>query len=107
MNHTERVHEAARQVRGLTRDLAREAIEHYLAMAAEELTQGDWVTLPFIGKVQITPRETGGMLQCRLPTGEIVMRKPGVHLQVRVHMSDEFRLHCRASLVDGSMDSDD
>ncbi len=40
MNHTERIHQASRQVRGLTRAMAREAIEGYLRSVADDLAEG-------------------------------------------------------------------
>jgi nucleoid DNA-binding protein len=98
MNHTERVFQVARQVRGLTRDLAREAIERYLASAAQEMAEGEWVTLPSIGRVQIVSRRNGGRLLSKLANGQVSYREPGLRLQARVRMSDDFKGRCRAQM---------
>ncbi len=66
MNHTARIHQVARQVRGLTRDLAREAVERYFASLAEDAAQGEWVVLPGIGRLQIVARRNGGRLLAQL-----------------------------------------
>ncbi len=98
MNHTERVFHVARQVRGLTRDLAREAIERYLASAAQEMAEGEWVTLPSIGRVQIVTRRSGGRLLSKLANGQVSYREPGLRLQARVRMSDDFKARCRIQI---------
>jgi nucleoid DNA-binding protein len=76
MNHTERIHQAARQVRGLTRAMAREAIEGYLRSAADDLAEGNWVTLPGIGRIQLVIRRSGGRLRTTLKPGEHGVRQP-------------------------------
>jgi hypothetical protein len=99
MNHTERIHQTARQVRGLTRALAREAVERYLASAAQDLAAGQWITLPGIGRLQIVTRQNGGRLLSRLGDGQRSYRQPGLRLQARLRMNDTFRAQCRAHLV--------
>jgi hypothetical protein len=99
MNHTERIHQVARQVRGLTRALAREAVERYLASAAQELAAGQWISLPGIGRLQIVARQNGGRLLSRLGDGRRSYWQPGLRLQARLRMTDSFRALCRAHLV--------
>ncbi len=96
MNHTERIHEASRQVRGLTRAMAREAIEGYLRSAADDLAEGNWVTLPGIGRIQLVIRRSGGRLRTTLKPGEHGFRQPGLRVQTCVHLSDPLRARRRA-----------
>lgn len=53
MNHTQRIAETARRHRHLSRRLAKEAIETYLSLLAEEIAEGEWVDIHRIGKVQV------------------------------------------------------
>ena len=99
MNHTDRVYHVARQVRGLSRDMAREAIERYLASAADELADGEWITLPGIGRLQIVARQNGGRLLAQLGSGQRSYRQPGTRLQARLRLSDDFKAQCRANLT--------
>ncbi len=96
MNHTERIHQASRQVRGLTRAMAREAIEGYLRSAADDLAEGNWVTLPGIGRIQLVIRRSGGRLRTPLKPGEHGFRQPGLRVQTCVHLSDPLRTRRRA-----------
>ena len=99
MNHTDRVYHVARQVRGLSREMAREAIERYLASAADELAEGEWITLPGIGRLQIVARQNGGRLLAQLGGGQRSYRQPGLRLQTRLRLSDDFKAQCRANLT--------
>jgi nucleoid DNA-binding protein len=62
MNHTERIAETARRHRHLTRRLAKEAIETYLELLAEEIAQGEWVDIHGIGKITVDVEESSGTL---------------------------------------------
>ncbi len=53
MNHTQRVAHVARQRRSLTKAVVRESVERYLEALAEEIASGEWVDIPYIGKVQV------------------------------------------------------
>jgi hypothetical protein len=95
VNHTERIHHVARQVRGLTRDLAREAVERYLASLGEEAARGEWVTLPSIGRIKIVTRSNGGRLAAHIGGGTHSPRRPGTRLQACLRMSESFKALCR------------
>ncbi len=99
MNHTERIHAVARQVRGLTREMARAAVEGYLESLADEATRGEWVSLPGLGRLQIVARPSGGLLLSHVGRNEYEFRNPGLRLQARLHLNDDFRARCRAHLV--------
>lgn len=60
MNHTQRIAQTARRHRHLTRRLAKQAIETYLVLLAEEIVEGEWVDIYGIGKVQINIEEGSG-----------------------------------------------
>jgi nucleoid DNA-binding protein len=45
MNHTERIAETACRHRHLSRRLAKEAIETYLELLAQEIAEGEWVDI--------------------------------------------------------------
>ncbi len=99
MNHTERIHAVARQVRGLTREMARAAVEGYLESLADEATHGEWVNLPGLGRLQIVARPSGGLLLSHVGRNEYEFRNPGLRLQARLHLNDTVRARCRAHLV--------
>ncbi len=54
MNHTERIAETARRHRHLSRRMAKEVIETYLELLAEEIAEGEWVDIHGIGKIQVS-----------------------------------------------------
>jgi len=99
MNHTERVYEVARQVRGLTRVLAREAVERYLASAAEEVASGGSVTLPSIGRLEVAIRKNGGQLIAHINGDRSELREPGYRVQACLRLSDDFKARCRHNLL--------
>ena len=51
MNHTQRITHVARQRRTLTKALVREAVERYLVALADEIAGGEWVDIPYLGKI--------------------------------------------------------
>jgi nucleoid DNA-binding protein len=99
MNHTERIHAVARQVRGLTREMARAAVEGYLASLADEAMRGEWVSLPGLGRLQIVARPCRGQLLAHVGSNIYEFRDPGFRLQARLHLNDTFRVRCRAHLI--------
>lgn len=60
MNHTERIAETARRHRHLNRRLVKEAVETYLDLLAEEITEGEWVEIQGIGKMQVSIESGSG-----------------------------------------------
>src|SRR5688572_7401473 len=57
MNHTQRIEETARRHRQLTRNLAKNAVETYLALLAEEIANGEWVEILGVGKIQVVKED--------------------------------------------------
>lgn len=102
MNHTERVFEVARQVRGLTRELARDAIEQYLLLAAEEAALGAWVTLPGIGRLRIGCYRNRGRLKNRVSPAALPIHDPGIRVQACIHLNDDFKAQCKRHLMPSS-----
>src|SRR5271166_2423706 len=98
MNHTERMHEVARQVRGLTRNLAREAIERYLASAADEIARGETVVLPGIGRMHAVIRKNGGRLVAHINGDRSERREPGYRVQLCLRLDEDFKAACHRQL---------
>lgn len=61
MNHTQRVAHVARQRRSLTKTLVRESVERYFEALADEIATGEWVDLPYTGKIQVMREEGKAM----------------------------------------------
>lgn len=99
MNHTQRVFEVARQVRGLTRDHARQAVELYLASIAEEAARGEIVSLPSIGRLNLVCRKNGGKLKSRVSRAEIADTDPGYRVQTCIHLSDALKASAKKYLL--------
>ncbi len=81
MNHTERIIHVSRQVRGLTREHARQAIELYLESVANELAHGELVTLPSVGRLHVVIRKNGGRIIADITAKRHQMREPGNRLK--------------------------
>lgn len=95
MNHTQRVAHVARQRRSLTKAVVREAVERYLEALAEEIASGDWVDIPYIGKIQVV-REAGiGYVSAIMPDGRRERRQVKTRLRTKVRLSERFRRRCR------------
>lgn len=84
MNHIERIAETARRHRHLTRRMAKEAIETYLELLAEELIQDEWVELHGIGKMQVSIEGGSGAKGLREHR----------HLRTRIRLSGVFKRRC-------------
>jgi len=98
MNHTERIIQVSRQVRGLTREHARQAVELYLESVANELAQGDLVTLPSVGRLHVVIRKNGGRIIADITAKQPQMRAPGNRVQGCWRLSEELKAQCRQSL---------
>ncbi len=95
MNHTQRVAHVARQRRYLTRATVREAVERYLATLADEIAGGEWVDIPYLGKIQVL-REAGmGYVTSTLPDGTRARRQAHMRLRTKVRLSEAFKRRCR------------
>jgi nucleoid DNA-binding protein len=95
MNHTQRIAHVARQRRALTKALVREAVERYLEALAEEIASGEWVDVPYIGKVQVVREEGKGFVTSITPTGERVRRAVRMRLRTKIRLYDAFKRRCR------------
>jgi len=98
MNHVGRIYKVAGEVRGLTREMARAAVDGYLEALAEEIAAGGWVNLPGIGRVQVILRLNKGLLRARLEAGRQGTRPPGVSVQTKIRLSTAFKARCRKRL---------
>jgi len=100
MNHTQRVAHVARQRRSLTKALVRESIERYLEALAEEIAKGEWVDIPYIGKVQVVREEGKGYVTSITPTGERIRRPVRLRLRTKIRLYEQFKRRCRAKTPD-------
>jgi nucleoid DNA-binding protein len=99
MNHTERIIHVARQVRGLTREHARQAVELYLASVAEEAATGESVALPSIGRLRVACFKNGGKLKKQISTNAPPIYDAGFRLQTCVRLEEAFKAACRERLL--------
>jgi len=95
VNHTQRVAHVARQRRALTKALVRESVERYLEVLAEEIASGEWVDIPYIGKVQVVREEGQGFVNSITPTGERVRRPVKLRLRTKMRLYDKFKQKVR------------
>jgi hypothetical protein len=95
VNHTQRIAHVARQRRSLTKALVREAVERYLEALAEEITSGEWVDIPGIGKIQVIREAGKGYVTSVTSGGQRVRRKVQMRLRTRIRLYEKFRQRCR------------
>jgi nucleoid DNA-binding protein len=95
VNHTQRVAHVARQRRSLTKAVVRESIERYLEALAEEIASGDWVDIPYIGKVQVQREEGKGYVTSITPSAQRVRRKVKMRLRTKIRLYEKFKQRCR------------
>ena len=99
MNHTQRVAHVARQRRSLTKAVVRESVERYLEALAEEIASGEWVDIPYIGKVQVIREEGRGFVTSITAGGTRERRKVKMRLRTKVRLSERFKQRCRNPVV--------
>ncbi len=97
MNHTQRIAHVARQRRSLTKTLVREAVERYLEALAEEITSGEWVDVPYIGRIQVIREECKGYVTSITPSGQRVRRAVKMRLRTKVRLYEKFKRRCRTA----------
>ncbi len=90
MNHTDRIAHVARKQRSLTRNRVREIVDLYLEALAEDISTGEWIDLPGIGKIQVVREETKGVLRPILQGGQRTLRKPGMRLRTKIRLYEQF-----------------
>jgi nucleoid DNA-binding protein len=95
MNHTQRVAYVARQRRVLTKAVVRESVERYLEALAEEIASGEWVDVPYIGKVQVQREEGKGYVTVITADGTRERRKVEMRLRTKIRLYDRFKRRCR------------
>jgi len=95
VNHTQRVAHVARQRRSLTKAAVRESVERYLETLAEEIANGDWVDIPYIGKVQVVREEGKGFVTSITSSGMRVRRPVKMRLRTKLRLYDRFKQRCR------------
>ena len=95
MNHTQRIAHVARQRRYLTKPLVREAVESYFEVLAEDISTGDWVDLPGIGKLQVIQEDANVELTSFGSNGQRVKRRVTRRLRTRIRLYDRFKVRCR------------
>ena len=95
MNHTQRVAHVARQRRSLTKTVVRESVERYLEALAEEIASGDWVDIPYIGKIQVVREEGKGYVTAITTDGTRQKRKVRLRLRTKVRLYERFKRRCR------------
>ena len=95
MNHSQRVAHVARQRRSLTKAVVREAVERYLEARAADVASGEWVDIPYIGKIQVMREETNARLLSFGKGGLRVQRQVKQRLRTKVRLYEKFRVRCR------------
>ena len=95
MNHTQRVAHVARQRRSLTKAVVRESVERYLEALAEEIASGEWVDIPYIGKVQVIREEGKGNVTAITSGGERQRLQVKMRLRTKIRLYANFKRRCR------------
>jgi len=95
MNHTQRVAHVARQRRVLTKALVRESVERYLEALAAEIASGEWVDIPYIGKIQVVREEGKGYVTAITADGTRQQRKVRMRLRTKMRLYDAFKRRYR------------
>jgi hypothetical protein len=85
----------ARQRRSLTKAVVRESVERYLEALAEEIASGEWVDIPYIGKVQVQREEGKGYVTAITADGSHQRRKVQLRLRTKIRLYEKFRRRCR------------
>ena len=95
MNHTQRVAHVARQRRSLTKAVVRESVERYLEVLAEEIASGEWVDIPYIGRIQVVREEGMGYVTAITADGSRQRRKVQMRLRTKVRLYEKFKRKSR------------
>ncbi|MBZ0308268.1 MAG: HU family DNA-binding protein [Anaerolineae bacterium] len=94
MNHTQRIEETARRYRHLTRKVAKEAIETYLALLADDIASGEWVEIPGIGKIQIIKEKGAGKILVIQSNGRKALHPVQMRLRTKIRLAEAFKKRC-------------
>jgi nucleoid DNA-binding protein len=96
VNHTQRIAHVARQHRALTKALVHEAVEAYFESLSEDIASGEWVEIPYVGKIQVLREEGTGYVNAIMPDGKRVRRKVKMRLRTKIRLSEKFKQQCRS-----------
>jgi len=97
VNHTQRVAHVARQRRILTKAVVRESVERYLEALAEEIASGQWVDVPYIGKIQVVREEADGVLTSFGKDGKRIKRHVAHRLRTKIRLYQRFKRRCNSN----------
>jgi hypothetical protein len=95
VNHTQRVAHVARQRRSLTKVVVRESVERYLEALAEEIASGEWIDIPYIGKIQVIREEGKGFVTIITADSSRQRRKVQLRLRTKMRLYEKFKQRCR------------
>ena len=95
MNHNQRVAHIARQRRSLTNAVVRESVERYLEALADDIASGEWIDIPYIGKIQVVREEGKGHVTAITVDGTRQRRKVQMRLRTKVRLYEKFKRKCR------------
>jgi nucleoid DNA-binding protein len=79
----------------LTKATVRESVERYLEVLAEEIASGEWVDVPYIGKIQVVREEGKGYVTVITANGNRQHRKVQMRLRTKVRLYQRFKQQCR------------
>jgi len=99
VNHTDRIIHVTRQIRGVTREHARQVVELYLASVAEEVASGELVSLPSIGKLRLTVRPNTGRIVVDINGDHTQLREPGYRVQTSLRLNESLKQQCRKRFI--------
>jgi nucleoid DNA-binding protein len=97
VNHTQRIAHVARQRRNLTKTIVRDAVERYLEALAEEISTGEWVDIPDIGKIQVSREKGKGYVTSIMSGGQRVRQRVQMRLRTKIRLSENFKIRCKRS----------
>lgn len=78
-------------------EMAREAVERYLAALADEIADGEWVDIPYIGKIQVVLEEGKDYVNAIMPDSTRVRRPVKTRLRTKLRLYETFKHRCRST----------
>jgi len=71
-------------------------VERYLEALAEEIASGEWVDIPYIGKIQVSREEGKGYVTAITADGTRQPRKVQMRLRTKLRLYEKFKWRCRS-----------
>jgi len=65
---------------------------------AEEIASGEWVDIPYIGKIQVVREEGQGHVTVITGDGTRQCRKVQMRLRTKVRLYEKFKRECRQGI---------